>query len=117
MTIQTEPPPIMTPVQECERLLLHLHDIMKAGGKSDEADSIRDEMDSVWRNLSASEKDQVGQLSEDLYLLEGKYIADPEDPEPDLSPVSRAYTFYVKWERQGFYDAAKRFEAFWLSAL
>lgn len=105
----------MSPVAECERLVLALHDLIRFGyGDSEEADDIRDDLDYWYRKLSASEIQDVSNLSGDLYLLAGNYICAEDDPEPELDPLKRAYRLYLYWRDRGFFEAAKRFEAFWL---
>jgi tetratricopeptide (TPR) repeat protein len=56
--------------RRCARLLQDLHRLIDAGqDDSDEAEALRAEMDPLWYAMSAEERDRLGGLSEDLYIL------------------------------------------------
>jgi hypothetical protein len=72
-------------VQRYAKLLLELDQLMVQGkGNSPEADELREQMEMPWFEMSDSERERVGGLSEDLYALvsDGKAIA--------MSPAERA---------------------------
>ncbi|MCY2986685.1 MAG: hypothetical protein NTY19_02325 [Planctomycetota bacterium] len=57
-----------SPLEEYVRLLLDLHRCMAAGAsESDEAESLRDQMDAPWNQLGPRELRLVRGLSADLY--------------------------------------------------
>jgi len=59
--------------QRHEALLVALHREMTAGRRDGErADAIGDEMNALWHDLDDEERDLFDELSEDLYLIEGK---------------------------------------------
>ena len=54
----------------CARFLQELHHLMTAGqDDSDEAEALRAEMDPLWYAMTEEERDRIGGLSEDLYIL------------------------------------------------
>jgi hypothetical protein len=63
------------------RLLVQLHALI-ADGKSetDDADLVRDEMDTPWAKLSQAEADRLGGLSADLYMLTDEEIFERTEP-------------------------------------
>lgn len=68
-----------------ERLLVELHREMRAGrSNSAVADGIRREMDAPWYELTDEEQALFDELSEDLYIIEGKRRMLPLDA--DLTP-------------------------------
>jgi hypothetical protein len=73
--------------REYARLTVRLHELMGAGlGESEEADSVRDQMDGPWKQLTAAERDRLGGLSSDLYMLSDEEVferAEPAERGPD----------------------------------
>jgi tetratricopeptide (TPR) repeat protein len=60
---------------EYERLLLKLHELIRAGeGDAEEADSIRDSMDRPWEKLTQPEVQRLKGLSADLYMLSSEEV-------------------------------------------
>lgn len=58
------------------RLLFRLHGLIATdAGESDEADELRDRMDSAWSNLGSSERDELRKLSEQLYAFHSEAAA------------------------------------------
>lgn len=82
---------------EYEALLKQLHELMAAGkSDSNEAETIRDKMDSPWLNLSREEIQRLNGLSADLYMLQDdevfeKYDGTQEQLRSDLGTA---------WERR-----------------
>jgi len=73
-------------VQEYTRLLLQLDDLMLQGrGNSDEADELRECMETQWYEMTDQERERVGGLSEDLYS-----IATGGPKAVNMSPPERA---------------------------
>src|SRR5436853_6700390 len=65
-----------------ETLLRRLHELMAAGkGDTDEADTVRDEMDLPWRALRRKEIARLDGLSADLYMLEDDEVFEAAEPE------------------------------------
>jgi tetratricopeptide (TPR) repeat protein len=59
--------------QRYEELLVSLHREMKAGrGAEERADELREELAALWPELDAETRRLVDELSEDLYVAEGK---------------------------------------------
>lgn len=64
-----------------ERHLLRLHELNAEGRhESEEADHVRDQMDAPWLGLSHEERDWLGGLSADLYMLTDEEIPEKVDP-------------------------------------
>jgi hypothetical protein len=60
----------LSPALRFARLLRELHQFLAAGlDDSEQAETIRDQMDGVWLDLSPKEQDRLQWLSEDLYVL------------------------------------------------
>lgn len=73
---------------EYVRLLLRLHELIAAGkGDTDEADELRDEMDSQWRRLDAQRLALADGLSADLYTI--GIDRESPDTEPDEADGKR----------------------------
>src|SRR5947208_4453262 len=54
----------------CARLLQELHRLIAAGqDDGDEAEALRAEMDPLWYAMTEEERDRLGGLSEDFYIL------------------------------------------------
>lgn len=61
-----------------ERLLDKLSRLMAEGkGDTNEADTVRDEMDAPWYKLSQEETDRLRGVSADLYMLQNKEVYEP----------------------------------------
>jgi tetratricopeptide (TPR) repeat protein len=59
-----------SPAQKYARFLLELHKLSGQGKEeTEEAEAIRDLMDSPWNDLGQTERDRLNGLSEDLYAL------------------------------------------------
>lgn len=124
-----------------EVLLLQLHGEMRAGrGDKARANELRDDMAAVWYKLSEDEQAVCDELSEDLYIIEGKRVAvtlsegetaeslaqqlatafKSEDNRRALELIRRltsidaqsTYAMGRCWERQGFLRAAVYFYDF-----
>ncbi len=66
---------------EYEKHLLRLQALNAQGrAESKEADQVRDQMDEPWLGLSREERDWLGGLSSDLYMLTDEEISEPVDP-------------------------------------
>lgn len=87
---------IITPSRaEYEALLVALHQEMRAGrGEEARAEDLRSAMADLWYGLSDDEQDLVDELSEDLYIVEGKRavvpLAEGETPEAVQRGVEKA---------------------------
>ncbi len=58
-----------------ERLLIELHRLIAEGkGDDEEAEAVRDQMDTPWYRLSPEEDERMGGLSADLYMLQDDEI-------------------------------------------
>src|SRR5437667_4209901 len=58
------------PFQEYVELLRMLHDLIAAGqDESEEAEAMRADMDPLWHSMTEAERDRIGGLSEDFYLM------------------------------------------------
>src|SRR6266849_726278 len=56
--------------QKCVELLRKLHDLIGAGqDESDEAETLRAQMDPLWHSMSEAERERIRGLSEDFYLM------------------------------------------------
>lgn len=124
-----------------EALLVQLHGEMRAGrGEEAPANELRNELGDVWYRLSEDEQAVCDQLSEDLYLIEGKRTAVPlsegetaesvahqlaaafkaEDNRHALELIRKLNSIDVPstyvmgrcWEREGFFRAAVCFYDF-----
>ncbi|MEM1250480.1 MAG: hypothetical protein AAGK22_29210 [Acidobacteriota bacterium] len=77
-------------------LLVALAAKMKAGrGDDDAADAIRERMDSVLRRLPSDQQALLAELSEDLYLLEGKRQVPPleaDKPKDTLRDLAASFS-------------------------
>jgi tetratricopeptide (TPR) repeat protein len=83
-----------------QELLILLHEEMKQGRQNGpRADEIRDEMDLLWHELDDDERDLFDELSEDLYLIEGKRIVTPMKEGETIESVRRALTSAFKDHR------------------
>lgn len=61
-----------------ERLLDELSRLMAEGkGDTDEADTVRDEMDAPWYKLGQEETDRLRGVSADLYMLQDEEVHEP----------------------------------------
>jgi hypothetical protein len=73
-----------------ETLLVQLHREMKEGrGNGDRADAIGDEMNELWAALDDVERELFDELSEDLYLIEGKRRVVPLDEGETVASVRK----------------------------
>ncbi len=71
-----------------EALLVQLHREMKEGrGSGDRANAIGDEMNDLWAKLDNEERELFDELSEDLYLIEGKRRVVPLDEGETIASV------------------------------
>ncbi|MDI1431884.1 hypothetical protein [Polyangium sorediatum] len=123
-------------------MLVELHREMRAGRSDGErADRLRDEMDAPYLAASEEEQAHLDDLSEDLYIIEGKRRVEPfvegetqaivsqkvneaflgQDDRQALSlirklpsPLEARYVYAMGrcWERQGFFHAAVCFYDF-----
>jgi hypothetical protein len=87
---------------EHERLLLQLHEIIRAGGvDSDAAESVREQMEPSWWRLTQEEQDRVGDLSADLYQMGGEevfqVVNDPVEVARLAGELAAAFT-EERWE-------------------
>jgi hypothetical protein len=74
-----------------EELLVQLHREMKEGRRDGErADQIGDEMNRLWAELDDRERELFDELSEDLYLIEGKRL---------VAPLEEGETVESTWRR------------------
>src|SRR5438132_13850533 len=56
--------------QEYVELLRKLHDLIAAGqDESEGAEALRADMDPLWHSMTEAERDRIGGLSEDFYLM------------------------------------------------
>ena len=70
MAIENSTNGARSPVLAHAQLLCRLHGLIAEGkGDRDEADAVRDAMDTSWFAMSSTEQDRMGGLSEDLYAL------------------------------------------------
>jgi hypothetical protein len=124
-----------------EGLLVRLHAEMRAGrGDEARANELRNEMAAVWYGLGDDEHAVCDELSEDLYIIEGKRARVPlsegetaasvvqrlaaafkaEENRPALELIRKlasldariAYAMGRCWEREGFFRAAVCFYDF-----
>jgi len=73
--------PLDPPERQYERSLLRLHELIALGqGESDQADEVRDAMDAPWGDLDEDQREVLGGLSADLYMLSGGEVREPADP-------------------------------------
>jgi hypothetical protein len=83
-----------------EALLVALHQEMKAGRRNGErANAIGDEMNELWAALDDEERELFDELSEDLYLIEGKRRVVPLDEGETIASVRRQLAIAVDARR------------------
>jgi hypothetical protein len=85
-----------------EELLVQLHREMKEGRRDGErADQIGEEMTRLWAELDDHDRDLFDELSEDLYLIEGKRL---------VAPLEEGETVESIWRRSAsaFKDGRNR---------
>ena len=87
----TIPLPMATaPVRQYEVDLIRLHELRVAGlNDSDDAELVRDGMDGPWAAMSPAERDLVGGLSADLYMLDGREVREPADGPDGVDALDR----------------------------
>ena len=84
-----------------ETQLKQLHQMMAEGnGDSEEADALRDEMDTTWWPLTAAECKRVSGLSADLYMLQDDEVFEPADGRTQIQIGQAIYAAIdrKKWE-------------------
>lgn len=63
-----------------EKLLIELHRLIADGkGDDEEAEAVRDAMDTPWYRLSREEDDRMSGLSADLYMLQDDEVYEKSD--------------------------------------
>jgi hypothetical protein len=83
-----------------ETLLVELHREMKEGrGDGDRANEVGDEMNVLWERLDDEERDLFDELSEDLYLIEGKRRVVPLDEGETAMSVRQQMTLALQERR------------------
>ena len=86
--------------QRHEALLVELHREMKEGrGEGDRANEIGDEMNVLWEKLDDEERELFDELSEDLYLIEGKRRVVPLDAGETALSVRQQMTLALQERR------------------
>jgi len=84
--------------QEAERLLLKLHELIRAGqGDGPEADAVRDSLDAPWEQLLPEEAARLDGLSGDLYMLMGEEtFVEVSDEQRQQLPARLRDAFYAR---------------------
>lgn len=83
-----------------EDLLIKLHLEMKEGrGQGERANKIGDEMNALWAELDDDDRDLFDELSEDLYLIEGKRLVAPMAEGETLDSVRKRTAIAFKERR------------------
>jgi hypothetical protein len=71
-----------------EKLLIDLHHEMRAGrANSWQAEDIRQKMDAPWYELTEQEQEVFDDLSEDLYIIEGKRVTTPIEENETVTDI------------------------------
>ena len=84
---------------ELEARTKQLHRLIAEGKcNTEEADAVRDEMDTPWLRLTGAERQRLNGLSADLYMLQNREVSEPSDGRTKIQ-VGQAIFAAVKQEK------------------